>query len=53
MGFLCDCSDSSEDKQTKPKGKDGLKAENGSPGGASRQARDYPSGIHSFVNQLV
>ncbi|XP_056447134.1 dnaJ homolog subfamily C member 16 [Gadus chalcogrammus] len=29
-------SDSSEDKQTKPKGKDGLKAENGSPGGASR-----------------
>lgn len=36
---LCFFSDSSEDKQTKPKAKDGTKTENGSPGtgGASRQ----------------
>lgn len=44
-------SDSSEDKQTKPKGKDGLKTENGSPGGASRQAWDYGLIIHGFVNE--
>lgn len=37
--LLCFFSDSSEDKQTKPKAKDGTKTENGSPGtgGTSRQ----------------
>lgn len=36
-------SDSSEDKQTKPKAKDGTKTENGSPGtgGTSRQEYIY------------
>lgn len=36
---MCDCSDSSEDNQTKMKAKDGTKAEDGSPraGGAPRQ----------------
>ncbi|XP_078110649.1 dnaJ homolog subfamily C member 16-like [Sander vitreus] len=32
-------SDSSEDKQTKPKAKDGTKAENGSPGNSSASSR--------------
>lgn len=38
---LCFFSDSSDDKQTKPKAKDGTKAENGSSGSSSTSRQDY------------
>lgn len=37
----CFFSDSSDDKQTKPKAKDGTKAENGSSGSSSTSRQDY------------
>lgn len=45
-------SDSSDDKQTKPKAKDGTKAENGSPGSGGTSRQEYIYYIFYGVQNL-